>query len=101
MTTLENLYYGKIYPDKDICDKNIYEIAVKDFSFNIEILRSYVPRDCHEQLDDLLRLVKIIEHEHGLMMFKSGFSIAMRLSAESYAGGEKSGVECPFMNDEE
>lgn len=101
MTTLEKLYYGRISPDRDICQNNIYEISVRDFNFNIEILRDYVPRDRHEQLDDLLRLVKTIEHEHGIMMFKSGFSLAMRLSAESYTNGGKTKIECPLMEDEE
>lgn len=96
MTTLENLYYGRIFPDKDVCDNDVYETAVRDFKFTVEMLRSYLPRDCHEQLDNLLRIAKIIEHQHGIMMFKSGFSLAMKLSAESYTSGEKTEIECPF-----
>lgn len=99
MSTLRDLYYGRINPDKEVCDSSTYDVAVKDFRFNVEMLRNYVPRDCHEQIDNLYRMAKVIEHEHGLMMFRAGFSLAMKISAESYIDGGKNSMVCPLTEE--
>ncbi len=96
MTTLEELYFGKLNPENTAYHNSEYRAAKDQFYRTIELLRSDISHENRDFLDQLSHEHRQMELEHGKEMFRTGFSLAMRLAAEAYASGGQITVSCPF-----
>lgn len=98
MTTLEELYYGKLNPENTSYHNEKYRASRDNFEKLIELLRSDVSPDLREYLDHLCHARRQMELQHGKEMFRIGFSLAMKISAEAYSTGQQTTLSCPFEN---
>ena len=96
MTTLEELYFGKLNPENTAYNNKEYKMAKEQFYRTIEFLRSDISHENREFLDQLSHEHQQMELHHGKEMFRAGFSLAMKLSAEAFASGENISLSCPF-----
>lgn len=96
MTTLEELYFGKLNPENTVYNNNEYKMAKEQFYRTIEYLRSDISHENREFLDQLSHDHRQMELEHGKEMFRIGFSLAMKLCSEAFSSGEKINISCPF-----
>lgn len=99
MSALEELYFGKLNPENTTYDNANYKSAKERFYATIEYLRSDISHENRDFFDQLSFEHRLMEIEHGKEMFRIGFSLAMRLAAESYASGTKTTLSCPFNTD--
>lgn len=96
MTTLEELYFGKLNPENTPYNNEYYKASKESFDMIIDELRLEVSHDRREYLDHLCHARRQMELQHGKEMFRIGFSLAMKLAAESYASGGQITASCPF-----
>ncbi len=96
MTTLEELYFGKLNPENTVYHNSEYKAAKEQFYRTIEFLRTDISHENRDFLDQLSHEHRQMELQHGKEMFRAGFSLAMKLAAEAFSSGENISLSCPF-----
>ncbi len=96
MSVLEDLYFGKLNPENTAYNNEYYKASKESFDMAIEQLKLEASHDCRDYLDHLCHARRQMELHHGKEMFRIGFALAMKISAEAYSSGSEVNMSCPF-----
>ncbi len=96
MSILEDLYFGKLNPENTCYNNKFYKASKEHFDVIISELKKELPHDSRVYLDNLCHARQEMELHHGKEMFRIGFSLAMKLSAEAYVTQSEINMTCPF-----
>ena len=84
MTAIEELYAGNIRPTSRPCLSEKYRTAQSEQDKYYSEIEELLPENERSTLEKLWDSTADMEYEMGLEMFKTGFALGVRLTAECY-----------------
>lgn len=84
MSVIDELYMGNIRPLENFSTNKEYQQAQKKRNEYFDKIKQELPKDKKNLLEKLWSKSADMEYEFGKEMFKSGFSLAIRLTSEIY-----------------